>query len=89
MKRRSVQILMVLVLLAGMMLAMVPAAAATTQKSVLYAMNYLSPETTTTTTLNDIKGSGFDTVIIFSVDGTSTGDLTFFGTPIFTNGVYV
>jgi hypothetical protein len=64
-------------------------AAATTQVSVLYAMNYLSPETTTTTTLNDIKGSGFDTCIVFSIDGTSSGNLVFFGTPVFTNGNYV
>lgn len=67
----------------------IPASAATKEKSVLYVMNYLSPETTTSKTLNDIKNSGFDSVIVFSIDGTSTGDLVFFGTPIFTNGNYV
>ncbi len=57
--------------------------------SVLYAMNYLSPETSTDTTLADIKNSGFDTLIIFSLDGTSSGNIVFFGTPIFTDGNYV
>jgi hypothetical protein len=52
-------------------------------------MNYLSPETATDYTLNDIKNSGFDTLIIFSIDGNASGDLTFFGTPIYTGGVYV
>ncbi|MBN2534051.1 MAG: dockerin type I repeat-containing protein [Spirochaetales bacterium] len=57
--------------------------------SVLYVMHYLSPETSTDTTLNDLKGSGFDTCIIFSIDGTSEGNFTFFGTPVFTDGNYV
>jgi hypothetical protein len=88
MKRFKLFILAALVLTLGLA-GTLSASAATTQKSVLYVMNYLSPETSTTTTLNDIKGSGFDTVIVFSIDGTSSGNFTFFGTPIFTNGAYV
>ncbi len=61
----------------------------TPQVSVLYVMNYLAPNATTDVTLNDIKGSGFDTVIIFSIDGNSQGDFTFFGNPFFTGGNYV
>lgn len=60
-----------------------------TPKSVLYAMNYMAPEKTTDETLKDLKGSGFDTLIIFSIDGNAAGDLTFFGTPIYTGGAYV
>jgi hypothetical protein len=60
-----------------------------TPQSVLYAMNYLSPETTTDDTLKDLKNSGFDTLIIFSIDGNAAGDLTFFGTPIYHQGAYV
>jgi hypothetical protein len=52
-------------------------------------MNYLDPKASTETTLNDIKGSGFDTVIIFSIDGNSQGNFTFFGNPFFTGGNYV
>ncbi len=93
MKKSFTKILLALFMVVFMLITTVPSltssSAATTPKSVLYAMNYLSPETSTTTTLNDIKGSGFDTVIIFSIDGTATGDLVFFGTPIFTNGNYV
>ncbi|MBN1697049.1 MAG: dockerin type I repeat-containing protein [Spirochaetales bacterium] len=62
---------------------------APSEVSVLYVMHYLAPEASTTTTLDDIKGSGFDTCIIFSIDGTSGGNFTFFGTPIFTDGNYV
>jgi hypothetical protein len=59
------------------------------QISILYVMHYLAPEASTTETLDDIKGSGFDTCIIFSIDGTAEGNFTFFGTPIFTDGNYV
>jgi hypothetical protein len=58
-------------------------------KSVLYAMNYLAPTATSDETLKDIKSSGFDTLVIFSIDGNAAGDLTFFGTPIYTGGRYV
>lgn len=59
------------------------------QVSVLYVMHYLAPDASTVATLNDIKGSGFDTVIIFSIDGNSQGNFTFFGNPFFTDGNYV
>lgn len=49
-------------------------------------MYYLAPESPTAETLADIKGSGFNTCIIFSLDGTAAGNLVFFGTPVFTDG---
>jgi len=59
------------------------------QVSIAYVMHYLALEASTDFTLNDIKGSGFDTCIIFSIDGTSEGNFTFFGIPIFTDGNYL
>jgi len=69
--------------------SIMPVGAITTQKSVLYVMDYLKPGSTTTTTLNQLKASGFDTIIVFSTDCSSNGDLTFFGSSFFTNGSYV